>query len=153
MKSLTRVLACAALCIPFGTTLAQEHYSEGPVWDMSFYRINEGKFDEYMEYVRTNSRAVYEEAKKQGLILDYRMFVKNPTSPEDWDFAVGVLYPNAAKAIDFSQADDDKWNAISARIWDEQDVRKRNEMSAVRYDMRKFLGNMPIREITLKPMD
>ena len=153
MKMLIKLMACVALVLPGAAAFAQEHYTEGPVWDMSFYRIKEGKFDEYMQYVRTNSLRTYEEAKKQGLILDYKMYMKNPTSPDDWNFAVGVLYPNAGKALDFNQADDDKWNAIAAKVFNEQDMKKRNEMSAVRYEMREFLGSMPIREIKLKPMN
>ena len=45
---------------------AQEHYTEGNVRVVSFYRTKPGQFDNYMKYLRTHFLPVQEEAKKPG---------------------------------------------------------------------------------------
>jgi len=46
-------LAAAVLACMSVPAVAQEHWSEGPVWECSAYRSNPGMYDTYMEYVRT----------------------------------------------------------------------------------------------------
>ena len=48
---------------------AQEHYTEGSVRAVSFYRTSPGQFDAYLKYLRANFLPQQEEAKKQGLKL------------------------------------------------------------------------------------
>ncbi len=64
------------------------------------------------------------EAKKQGLILDYKTFVKAPQDANDYDVLFCTLYPNFARALDFNQGDDDKFEAIAAAHYG--DVRRRH---------------------------
>src|SRR5262245_3908279 len=43
------VLACASV-----PAVAQEHWTEGPVWACEAYRTSPGQFDAYLKYIRTN---------------------------------------------------------------------------------------------------
>jgi hypothetical protein len=104
------VLACASV-----PAVAQEHWTEGPVWECSSYRTNPGMFDTYMKYIRAHAIPVYEESKKAGLILDYKSFVKPPSSPDDWDFMLCTAHENYGRALDYSKADEDKADAIAAK--------------------------------------
>src|SRR5690606_22228792 len=125
------VLAC--LSVP---AVAQEHWTEGPVWECAAYRSNPGMFDAYMEYVRKHATVVNAEAKKQGLILDYKTFVKAPADPNDWDFMSCTAWESFGRALDFNQADEEKFDAISAQHWATADEDKQQQLSNPRLEMR-----------------
>jgi hypothetical protein len=149
-----RVLALAALvCLAgAGNLVAQEHWTEGPVWNITFYRTTPGHFDDYMKYLRTHYAVITAESKKQGLILDTKVYVKQPHDANDWDVAIATLYPSYGKALDYNAADDDKGKAIQSKHWKTSDEAKQQEMSAPRLALRTFVGSEIAREVTLKPM-
>jgi hypothetical protein len=147
------VMIAAMVCLlSAGVAVAQEHWTEGPVWAVSFYRTTPGHFDDYMKYLRTHYIATTAEAKKQGLILDTMVFVKTPVDANDWDVAIATLSPSYAKALDFNQADDAKGKAIQAQHWKTPDQEKQREMTNPRFEMRKALGTTYTREVTLRPL-
>lgn len=149
-----RIAIVAGLCLfaVAGSAAAQEHYTEGPVWACSAYRIKEGKGDDYMKYIRSNALVTYTKAKQQGLIQDFKMFVQVPPRPTDWDFMLCQLFTSFGKALDYSAADEQKMDAIQAEHWKTTDQEKMRQMSAKRFEMRDYLGTSYIREISLKPM-
>ena len=144
-------LAAAALALTSVSAVAQEHWTEGPVWECSSYRTNPGQYDTYLKFIRAHSEVINAEAKKQGLILDYKTFVKPPRDANDYDVLFCTLYPNFARALDFSQGDEDKFDAISAAHWATADEDKQQELSSPRLEMRKYLGTEYVREVTLRP--
>jgi len=146
---LIAVVCCTALA---SGALAQEHWTEGSVWEVSFYRTKPGQFDEYMKYLRTNFLPLTEEGKKQGLVLDRKVFVKSPQHPGDWDVAIATLYTSFGKALDFNQGDEDKWKAIQTKHYKTEDEKKQQEMTAKRFEMRDFIGTQVVREINLRPL-
>ncbi|MGH8250402.1 MAG: hypothetical protein ACREVI_06850 [Steroidobacteraceae bacterium] len=141
----------AAGCLCASAAVAQKHWTEGAVWECSAYRTNPGMYDTYLEYIRAHSEVINAEAKKQGLILDYKTFVKAPSGPDDHDVLFCTLYESYAKALDFNQGDDDKFEAIAAAHWATEDEDKQAEMSKPRLEMRKYLGTSYDREVTLRP--
>jgi hypothetical protein len=134
-----------------GVAVAQEHWTEGPVWNIEFYRTTPGHFDDYLKYLRQNFMPQSEESKKQGLILDQKIFVKDPTGPSDWDIAFATLYKNMA-ALDYSAELDKKSKAIAEKHYKTADEDKQREMIKPRLDWRTFLGTQLVREVSLKPM-
>jgi hypothetical protein len=147
------VIAAGVLCLVASATgYAQEHYTEGPVWEVSHYRTTPGHFEDYMTYLRQNFLPSSEEGKKEGLILDYKVFVKTPKGEGDWDVAVATLYPSFGKALDYSKGDEDKWKAIAAKQYKTDDEEKQSEVTEVRFTMREYLGTAYMREINLRPM-
>jgi hypothetical protein len=101
--------------------------------------------------LRENWQPTTIEAKKQGLILDFKVYLKDPTGPQDWDVAFATLVSNYAK-FDYNKADEDKWKAISAKQYKTEDEKKQREMIEKRFKMRDYLGTSIMREINLKPM-
>ena len=91
------------------------------------------------------------EAKKQGLILDYKTFVKAPAATERLRRAVLHAVPNFGKALDYNQGDDDKSEAIAAAHFATADEDKQAEMIKPRLEMRTYLGTTYRREVTLRP--
>lgn len=151
MKSRVFGLLAAGMLLASGTAVAQEHWTEGPVWECSAYRSNPGMFDTYLKWIRAHSEPINAEAKKQGLIVDYKTFVKPPSDANDYDVLFCTLYPNFAKALDYSQGDDDKFEAISTAHWATPDDDQQREKASPRLEMRKYLGTTYVREVTLRP--
>jgi hypothetical protein len=53
--------------------------------------------DAYLTSLRQSTKPLIEEEKKQGVIMDYKVFLKQTkSSPEDWDIAVAIEYKNYA---------------------------------------------------------
>jgi hypothetical protein len=119
--------------------VAQEHWTEGPVWEISFYRTTPGHFDDYLKYLRQNVLPQNEESKKQGLVLDQKVYVKAPAGPEDWDIAFATLHKNMA-ALDYSAELDKKGKAVAEKHYKTADEDKQREMIKPRLDWRTFLG-------------
>jgi hypothetical protein len=152
MKRITMFAFIAICTLTASFAFAQEHYTEGNVRQVSFYRTRPGQFDEYMKYLRANFLPQQEEAKKQGLIVGYQILLKTPTTAEDWDVAVVTLHKSYGAALDFNQSDADKMKAIAAKHYKTADEQKQREMASKRLDMRDYKGTNYLREVTLKPM-
>src|SRR2546426_5859341 len=151
MKNIVAILAVVFLA-GAGVLLAQEHWTEGPVWSVSFYRTTPGHFDDYMKYLRTHYIVTTAESKKQGLILDSKVFVKTPVDANDWDVAIATLYPSYGKALDYNAGDDAKTKAIASQHYKTPDQEKQREIIAPRFEMRKFVATTYTREVNLRPM-
>ncbi len=155
MKRLLLLPAVLCLCAVFSPQAqAQEHYTEGPVWVINYYRTKPGKFDDYMKFLRSNFAKVSAEQKKGGVILDAKVLLQpGLNGPNDWDVAVAYLYPSFAKAMDFNQADFDKVEEIAAKHYRETNREKRAAKNdAARLPIRDFVAMRITREVTLKPM-
>jgi hypothetical protein len=145
-------LAAVVMTLASVSAVAQEHWTEGPVWQCDAYRTAPGQFDAYLKYIRTNVEPQNIEAKKQGLVLDYKTFVKAPNDANDYDVLFCTLYPNFGKALDFSQSDEDKSDAIAAAHFATADEDAQAEKIKPRLEMRKYLGTTYVREVTLRPI-
>ena len=149
MRLRVTLLLVAVLAVA-GAAVAQEHWTEGPVWEVSFYRTAPGHFDDYLNYLRANVVPQQDEAKKQGLILDWKMYLKTPSGPQDWDIAFATLHKNFG-ALDYNADVEAKGKAISEKHYKTADEKKQSEMSAPRLDWRTYLGTDLVREVMLRP--
>lgn len=152
MKTFTKIAFIAICLITTSLSFAQDHYTEGLVREVNFYKTKQGQFDEYMKYLRANFLPQQEEAKKQGLIVGYQVLLSTPTSGDDWDIAIVFLHKSYGAALDYSQSDADKMKAIAAKHYKTMDEQQQREMASKRFDMREYKGTRYIREVTLKPM-
>ena len=152
MKKL--ILLTLAISLVSGTiVVAQEHWTDGPVWGCGSYRTKPGQFNNYMKWLRSNYLATNTEAKTQGLILDSKVLLRVPSSPDDWDILICTLHENHAKALDYNAEDEEAWDAIQSAHWKTDVDEEIREMAAKRFEMRTFLGYRFQQEVTLKPMD
>ncbi len=145
-------LAAVVSCLAAPAALAQEHFTEGPVWGCSSYRIKQGHFDDYMKYLRQNFVPQSQEAKKAGLMLDQKVYLHVPANPTEPDVVICTLHASFAKALDYDAADDAKAKDIAAKHWKTPDEQKQRDMAAKRFEFRDFLGTSYYREVNLKPM-
>ncbi len=95
MKKLYSLVVFVLLLAP--ALLAQEHYTEGPIWRVSLVRVKPTQMDAYLTSLRQSSKPLLEEEKRQGVIVDYKLFLKETrNNPEDWDVCLAVEYKNHA---------------------------------------------------------
>jgi len=95
MKKFYGLVVFALLLAP--ALFAQEHYTEGPVWRVQLIRVKPTQMDAYLTSLRQSTKPFIEEEKKQGLIMDYKVFLKETkNNPEDWDICVAIEYKNYA---------------------------------------------------------
>jgi len=124
---------------------AQESYTEGPLWRLSFVRVKPGHLDEYLANLRTTSKPLLEEEKRQGMILDYKFYLKEDKSdPQDWDVALAIEYKNYA-ALDGFEA---KLEAAENKIQGSQQAV--HQLQETRGEIREQLSRQLLEEIIFK---
>jgi hypothetical protein len=89
-------------------------------------------------------KPVYEEEKKQNIILDYKILNGEAANPQDFKILILVEYPNWA-AFDRLR---DRVDPIVEKMMGTDDQRRANAVK--RLDIREILGTKIMREITLK---
>lgn len=119
-------------------------YNEGSVWALSMIKTKTGLSDEYLKQISGTVKPVYEEAKKQKIILSYKILNGEASDPHDFNILILVEYPNWA-AFDNLR---DKMDPVIAKVEGSQDQQK--EIAVKRLDIREILGTKTMREITLK---
>jgi hypothetical protein len=86
------------------STSTEQQYVAGPIWDIQFVRTKPGHQDVYLQSLIKLNEPIWREEKKQGLILDRKVFNNlTKTNLQDWDLAVAVEFKNFA-AMDGFQA-------------------------------------------------
>ena len=125
--------------------LAQEHYTEGPVWRVQLIRVKPTKMDAYLTSLRQSTKPLIEEQKKQGAITDYKIFLKQTkTNPDDWDICVAIQYKNWA-ALDGLTA---KGEAVRDKILGGK--AQGQELTDKRAEIREIISSELLQEIILK---
>ncbi len=125
--------------------LAQEHYTEGPVWQVTLIRIKPNQNDAYLTSLRQSSKPLLDEEKKEGMIMDYKVFLNTTKhDPQDWDMALSVEYKNFA-ALDGLAA---KGEAVRDKILGSKQAAQ--QLGEKRVDMREIVSTMILREVNLR---
>ena len=88
-------LAVPLLAVATPLVAQNPHYNPGPVWRVTYVHIKTGMGDPYWTDISQNFKAIYDEYKKQGWVVDYK-FYTNPVleHPDDWDVAIAIEYKN-----------------------------------------------------------
>ncbi|MEK6336774.1 MAG: hypothetical protein AABM67_17750 [Acidobacteriota bacterium] len=147
MKRFSLVAVLLVLCF-FGTQAqTQDNTTPGPVWRVSLYKVKPGKMNDVLMDLRQNFRVVNEEYKKQGLIVDYKVYSNSTTEgPNDWDYAISIAFKNWAALDTFPQQSD----AITLKHYGTRE--KRQAAADARNQWRDVISSRLIREQTLKPL-
>jgi hypothetical protein len=143
MKKVFGLVMLLVVVIP--GVFAQEHYTEGPVWRVQLIRVKPTKMDAYLTSLRQSTKPFIDEQKKQGLITDYKVFLKQTkNSPEDWDICVAIQYKNWA-ALDGATA---KGEAIRDKILGGK--AQLQDLNDKRAEIREIISSELLQEIMLK---
>jgi hypothetical protein len=143
MKTIYRLAALLLLIAP--AVLAQEHYTEGPVWRVSLVRVKPTQMDAYLTSLRQGSKPLLDEEKRNGTIMDYKFFLKETKhNPEDWDVCLAVEYKNHA-AMDGLAA---KGEMVRDKILGGKQPAQ--QISEKRAEIRDLVSSELLQEIILK---
>ncbi len=137
-------LAILLLCLA-PSLFAQEHYTEGPIWRVQLIRVKPTQLDAYLTSLRQSTKPLIEEEKRQGVIVDYKVFLKETkNNPEDWDICVAIEYKNHA-AMDGLAA---KGEAARDKILGGKQAAQ--QLGEKRAEIREIISSELLQEIFLK---
>jgi len=140
LYGLTILLFCLAPSL-----FAQEHYTEGPIWRIQLIRVKPTQMDAYLTSLRQSTKPLIEEQKRQGMIVDYKVFLKETkNNPEDWDICVAIEYKNHA-AMDGLAA---KGEAVRDKIMGGKQAAQ--QLGEKRAEIREIISSELLQEIFLK---
>jgi hypothetical protein len=142
-----QIVALAALSLGIASLCSAQSdapYTEGPVWTVSMVKTKTGMTDEYLKGLAKTLRGTLEEAKKQNLVLDYKILLGNAATPQDFDILIMVESKNMA-AQDNTR---EKFDPITRKVVGTTD--QQQAMAVKRLDIREIMGTKLMREITLK---
>ena len=133
-------LGIASLC----SAQSDAPYTEGPVWTVTMVKTKTGMTDEYLKELAKTLKGTLEEAKKQNLVLDYKIPLGNPATPQDFNILLMVESKNMA-AQDNTR---EKFDPIARKVVGTTD--QQQAIQVKRLDIREIMGTKLMREITLK---
>ena len=142
-----RIVALAALSLSIVSVCSAQSdapYTEGPVWNISLIKAKPGMVDEYLKGLAKTLKGTLEEAKKQNLILDYKILLGNAATPQDFDILVMVESKDMAAQDNVRE----KFDPITRKVVGTTD--QQQTMAVKRLDIREIMGVKLMREITLK---
>lgn len=103
-----------------------------------------GMSDDYLKGIAKSFKGSFDEAKKQNLILDYKILIGDAATPQDFNILLMVESQNMA-ALDNAR---EKFDPISRKVSGDPDAQRAT--ATKRLEIREILGAKLMREITLK---
>src|SRR6516165_12375437 len=85
-------LGIASLC----SAQSDAPYTEGPVWNITMVKVKPGMGDEYLKGLAKTFKGTLDEAKKQNLVMDYKILLGDSADPHDFDILLMVEQKNMA---------------------------------------------------------
>jgi hypothetical protein len=145
-KYLTLAFALTLLAAWTGLCRAQSDapYNEGPIWQITMVKTKYGMSDDYLKGLAKTFKGSMEEAKKQGLIMDYKILLGDAANPQDFDILLMTESKNMA-SLDNAR---EKFDPISRKVEGNPDQQR--DTAVKRVELREILGDKLMREVTLK---
>ena len=142
-----QIVALAALSLGITSLCSAQSdapYTEGPVWNITMVKAKPGMGDEYLKGLAKTFKGSLEEAKKQNLVVDYKILLGNAATPQDFNILIMVESKNMA-AQDNAR---EKFDPIARKVLGTTD--QQQAIQVKRLDIREIMGTKLMREITLK---
>jgi hypothetical protein len=145
-KSLSLIVGIALTAAFTGLCRAQSDapYTEGSVWTITMVKAKYGMGDQYLKGLAKTFKGTLDEAKKQNLIVDYKILLGDSADPHDFNILLMVEQKNMAS---FDNARE-KFDPIAKKI--EGSIEEQEKTATKRVEIREILGSKIMREITLK---
>jgi hypothetical protein len=144
-----RIFSMVAATILSLTTISaiaddSRSYTEDTVSTVNSIRTKPGMRDAYMKWLDTSWKALMEDQKKAGIIVDYAVYEVTPRAPQDPNLYLVVTYKNMA-ALDGLE---DRTEPMMKKIFASRD--QANKAAAERESLRETIGSQLIRHLVLK---
>jgi len=151
MKLNRRIVAGALALSVLGAAAVTVHaqvkrpYHDGTVWNVTFVRMKPGMDSAYLNYLASDWKRNQEAAKKEGLIVSYKVLSTEAHDPNDWN----LILMTEVKDLTTLEATQDKADALSQRLVG--DDQKQMQGYKDRSEIREIMGIRQAREIVLEP--
>ena len=145
-KHLTLAITAALFTVWSGICSAQSDapYTEGSVWQITMVKTKYGMSDDYLKGLAKTFKGSLDEAKKEGLVMDYKILIGDAANPQDFDIMLMVESKNMA-AFDNAR---EKFDPIARKV--EGNADQQRATAVKRLDIREIMGDKLMREVTLK---
>jgi hypothetical protein len=126
----------------------EDVYDQGTVWSLTFVRTGANVAEDYLKDLTRTWKASMEEAKKEGLIVSYKVLF-GPASNED-DFNILLMIENENMAVfDYDPERDAKFDSIQKKVV--ESMEGEFDATVKNYEnIRELHGTKIMREIYLK---
>ena len=120
-------------------------FRPGSVWNLAFIRMKPGMDMAYLSYVATTWKANQEAAKKEGLIVSYKVLTTEGHNPNDFNIILMTEYKDLASM----EANAPKADALAQKM--EGDDPKQMQGYKERAEIREIMADRVAREMVLEP--
>jgi hypothetical protein len=120
-------------------------YRNGSVWSIAFIQVKPGMNEAYMSYLVGQWKSNQEAAKKEKLILSYKVLTTEGHGADDWNMLLLTEYRDLATM----EANEPKEDALAQKTIG--DDTKQMQGYKERSEIRQVLGSRLAREIVLEP--
>jgi hypothetical protein len=140
------VLACSCALVSLGVyAQVSRPYHDGSVWSVAMIRMKPGMEAAYFEYLAGQWKANQEAAKKDGLIVSYKVLTTEGHDASDWNLLLMTEYKDLATM----EANQSKEEALAQRLIGND--AKQQQGYRDREAIREVIGSRLAREIVLSP--
>ena len=135
-KFLILIVSIAVSTASMGLCRAQSDapYTEGPVWTITMVKAKAGMADEYLKGLAKTFTGALDEAKKQNLIMDYKILLGPAATPQDFDILLMVELKNMAALDGFRE----KADPIARKVEGPPDQQRAKQTK--RLEIREIMG-------------
>src|SRR6201982_2973555 len=137
-----QIVTLAALSLGIASVCSAQSdapYTEGPVWNITMVKAKYGMGDEYLKGLAKTFKGTLDEAKKQNLIMDYKILLGDSADSHDFDILLMVEQKNMAS---FDNARE-KFDPIARKIEGTPD--QQVATATKRVELREILGTKLMR--------
>ena len=120
-------------------------YRDGSVWNIAFIKVKPGMDVAYLTYLSGAWKAEQDAAKKEGLILSYKVLTTEAHGATDFNLLLMTEYKNLAAM----EAGQEKFDTLVQKVIG--DDQKQMQGYKDRLEIREVLGSRLAREIILEP--
>ena len=120
-------------------------FRNGTVWEIAYIRMKPGMETAYLNYLAGPWKANQEAAKKEGLILSYKVLRVEGHTPGEWNLMLMTEHKDLASM----EANEDKQDALGQRMVGNDE--KQMQGYKDRAEIREVMGGRLAREIVLEP--
>ena len=135
-----------ALMIVAVSSFAQVNrpYRNGSVWDIAYIRMKPGMETAYLNYLAGQWKINQEAAKKEGLIVSYKVIQVEGHNPGEFNIMLMTEYKDLATM----EAGEDKGDALAQKVVGDDEKQRQGYRD--RLEIREVMGNRLGREIILE---
>lgn len=145
------VLFAVLFLLPYSQLSAQQDedlYEPGTVWRLTFIRTAPNQNDNYLKDLAKTWVSTMEEAKAEGLIVDYKILSGAAANDDDYNLILMIGNKNFA-SYDPDKDREAKWDALSKKV--REKMGDKFDTVVKNYDnIRHMNGTKVMRELHIK---